>query len=614
MDNIYFTSREFYGSDNNGIGSTMVIPNSVQRSPLTLRRNLQSPLPRPSHSPSYYGNKMEGYNYNNNGSSHIPQSRTVVPLVSSNLPNDYYDQYGYAISSVNRSPNLSGGDRRHIYHNQPKKPGSFPLHLPVTPSYNIETGNYDNNKQYKSRDRNSIYHDLNNSVYNNESPKMVKKSNQFSSKPPPNYSNSKSSTPTQIRSNKSNQKSSSHDTSYYPQYEGFFPRKEQKIDVDRSIQQSRKDLQPLTANVVNITTVPEEKQQIKNSEIKMRKKAKVPKFISTFCCCLKPPGNMRSPEYGSNNKNNGVNTSINIESFKNGKSNGFSSNNNNTIVNVGPKDINNTSSSENVKINSAENPTDYLSNLITQATNYGKSPVPPSYRGGLKEIGNATDYENKNRFEVVKNMQTFTGEPLLPPILPKDVGKKCLVIDLDETLVHSSFQPVQNADFIIPVEIEGVQHKVYVLKRPFVDEFLDEVGKKYECILFTASLAKYADPVSDLLDPKGNLRSRLFRESCVLYNGNYVKDLSKLGRPLDQVIIIDNSPASYAFHPENAIAVKSWFEDREDRVLLDCLAFLDKLSIAPNIHSLKDKDTSSVENNYNNFTLIPKEVIASFDG
>ena len=65
---------------------------------------------------------------------------------------------------------------------------------------------------------------------------------------------------------------------------------------------------------------------------------------------------------------------------------------------------------------------------------------------------------------------------------------------------------------------------------------------------------QYADPVADLLDQWGVFRARLFRESCVFHRGNYVKDLSRLGRKLSKVIIIDNSPASYIFHPENAVS------------------------------------------------------------
>lgn len=48
-------------------------------------------------------------------------------------------------------------------------------------------------------------------------------------------------------------------------------------------------------------------------------------------------------------------------------------------------------------------------------------------------------------------------------------------------------------------------------------------------------------------------RARLFRESCVYHRGNYVKDLNKLGRDLETIVIVDNSPASYIFHPDNAV-------------------------------------------------------------
>ncbi|XP_061533948.1 carboxy-terminal domain RNA polymerase II polypeptide A small phosphatase 1-like isoform X2 [Phycodurus eques] len=158
-------------------------------------------------------------------------------------------------------------------------------------------------------------------------------------------------------------------------------------------------------------------------------------------------------------------------------------------------------------------------------------------------------------------------KPLLPPVKSKDAGKVCVVIDLDETLVHSSF-------------------KVYVLKRPHVDEFLKRMGEMFECVLFTASLAKYADPVSDLLDKWGAFRCRLFRESCVFHRGNYVKDLSRLGRDLNKVIIVDNSPASYIFHPDNAVPVASWFDDMSDTELLDLIPFFERLSKVDNVYTV----------------------------
>lgn len=41
---------------------------------------------------------------------------------------------------------------------------------------------------------------------------------------------------------------------------------------------------------------------------------------------------------------------------------------------------------------------------------------------------------------------------------------------------------------------------VYVLKRPHMDAFMEAVGAAFEVVVFTASLAKYADPLLDLLD------------------------------------------------------------------------------------------------------------------
>ena len=112
--------------------------------------------------------------------------------------------------------------------------------------------------------------------------------------------------------------------------------------------------------------------------------------------------------------------------------------------------------------------------------------------------------------------------------MPIHKSKKTLVLDLDETLVHSSFTPVQGCDLELNVEIDGESIDVYVSKRPGVDKFLDKMCQLYEVIIYTASLRKYADPVIDFLDPKGLCAHRLFREHCTFFNGILVKDLSRL--------------------------------------------------------------------------------------
>ncbi|KAK2077750.1 hypothetical protein QBZ16_004597 [Prototheca wickerhamii] len=166
------------------------------------------------------------------------------------------------------------------------------------------------------------------------------------------------------------------------------------------------------------------------------------------------------------------------------------------------------------------------------------------------------------------------AEPVIGPPAPADIGKKTLVLDLDETLVHSSFKPVAAPDYIIPVEIEGRVVDVYVLKRPHVDEFLRVVGERFEVVVFTASLGKYADPLLDMLDPLGVVRWRLFREACYPYEGSYVKDLQCMGRPPENLIIIDNSPHSYIFQPENALPIGTFIDDPDDSELLEVLDIL----------------------------------------
>ena len=124
---------------------------------------------------------------------------------------------------------------------------------------------------------------------------------------------------------------------------------------------------------------------------------------------------------------------------------------------------------------------------------------------------------------------------------------------------------------------------------------MKRVGELYEVVVFTASVSKvcscvlatkltsltrcqYGDPVLDQLDTHHVVHHRLFRESCYNHQGNYVKDLSQVGRDLQKTIIIDNSPTSYIFHPQHAVPISSWFSDAHDNELLDLIPVLEDLA------------------------------------
>ncbi|KAF5320784.1 hypothetical protein D9619_001428 [Psilocybe cf. subviscida] len=237
----------------------------------------------------------------------------------------------------------------------------------------------------------------------------------------------------------------------------------------------------------------------------------------------------------------------------------------------------------------------------------GESPVddkthltPPHSADGDESEGTNYSEDEVDEQEDEEDRLIFNGgagipigpdgipKPLLPPISPQHAGRKCLVLDLDETLVHSSFKSIAQADYVVPVEIEYHWHNVYVIKRPGVDNFLKEMGKIYEVVVFTASLSKYADPVLDKLDIHQVVSHRLFRESCYNHRGNYVKDLSQLGRPIADTIILDNSPASYIFHPNNAVPVSSWFNDPHDTELTDLIPFLADLATVDDVRGILD--------------------------
>jgi len=100
------------------------------------------------------------------------------------------------------------------------------------------------------------------------------------------------------------------------------------------------------------------------------------------------------------------------------------------------------------------------------------------------------------------------------------VKKKTLVLDLDETLIHSfhdgvlrqTVKPGTPPDFILKVVIDRHPVRFFVHKRPHVDYFLDVVSKWYELVVFTASMEIYGTAVADRLDrQKGILKRRYYR-------------------------------------------------------------------------------------------------------
>ncbi|KAG9237534.1 NLI interacting factor-like phosphatase-domain-containing protein [Amylocarpus encephaloides] len=190
---------------------------------------------------------------------------------------------------------------------------------------------------------------------------------------------------------------------------------------------------------------------------------------------------------------------------------------------------------------------------------------------------------------------------VLPDAPSGKMTQKTLILDLDETLIHSMAKGGRmSTGHMVEVKLNtvvgagenatlGPQHPIlyYVHKRPNCDDFLRKVCKWYNLVIFTASVQEYADPVIDWLEQERKFFSgRYYRQHCTFRNGAFIKDLSSVEPDLSKVMILDNSPLSYLFHKDNAIPIEGWINDPTDNDLLHLVPLLEGLQWVTDVRAL----------------------------
>ncbi len=179
-------------------------------------------------------------------------------------------------------------------------------------------------------------------------------------------------------------------------------------------------------------------------------------------------------------------------------------------------------------------------------------------------------------------------------------GKRLtLVLDLDETLVHVSFNAPMFTWFgritCVPRNaILGNRFvKLYVLFRPGLLEFLRKASAHFDLVVFTASEKAYAEPVIEVIDSEGLFKQRHFRPACKpTSNGLYLKDLAALGYDMKTSIIVDNCETGILLNPDNGILIPTWTGQPLDWELSKTLNRLLEIKDLDDVRAALSKKTS----------------------
>ena len=203
-----------------------------------------------------------------------------------------------------------------------------------------------------------------------------------------------------------------------------------------------------------------------------------------------------------------------------------------------------------------------LKNYILNLPNKSYSEINSFFRSQILRIANNEGSIVSPSF--FKNNQNFI--PIPAPYLQFPSSKPfTLILDLDETLV--SFQ--------VKSKKEGT-----LRARPFLFAFLEEMGHYYELIIWTSATEAYANSLIDAIEyDKQYFDFILFREHSIIVGDEFVKDLTRVGRGLDRIIIVDDMPQNFRLQKQNGITIKPFFgDDYNDTALYDLLPILKRIA------------------------------------
>ena len=196
---------------------------------------------------------------------------------------------------------------------------------------------------------------------------------------------------------------------------------------------------------------------------------------------------------------------------------------------------------------------EYLTSIFKKIGEKSYEEINSFFRDNILRVDNVRGSVLASVF--LKENQYFKTEPA-PYIKTKNRKPYSLILDLDETLVHFKVNSDDDSEGVLQI-------------RPGVIPFLELVSKFYELIIFTAATQDYGDLLIDAIEENNvYFEHRFYRQHTVIMGNDFIKDLTRVGRPLDKIIIVDNMPQNFRLQKENGINIKAfWGEDVNDNAL-----------------------------------------------
>ncbi|KAL4496104.1 hypothetical protein ABPG72_015526 [Tetrahymena utriculariae] len=172
----------------------------------------------------------------------------------------------------------------------------------------------------------------------------------------------------------------------------------------------------------------------------------------------------------------------------------------------------------------------------------------------------------------------------------KQPGKKTIIFDLDETLIHCNENASIPSDVVLSIRFpQGEILDAGINIRPNAVEMLKELSQDFEIVVFTASHSSYAKAVLDHLDPhKRYVHHRFFRDQCIMTpQGVYIKDLRIFAdRAMSEMVLVDNAAYSFAFQIENGIPIIPFYENKKDDELKSLTNYLKSLKDVKDVREI----------------------------